>query len=194
MTKACKFRWSRPRPVLPALLTLVLILGAAAGCQPAAKEEGNMAFRISTTAFSDGATVPVKYTCDGQNNSPPLDWTAPPAGTQAFALTVFDPDASGSGFVHWVIFNIPASSRRLGEAVPASSRLDDGTLQGNNGAGKIGYTGPCPPAGKPHHYHFDLYALDGPLDLKAGATYSQVNSAIKGHVLAQASVIGLYQR
>ena len=153
-----------------------------------------MAFRISTSAFSDGAIVPVKYTCDGQNTSPPLDWTAPPAGTQAFALTVFDPDASGSGFAHWVIFNIPVTSRRLGEAVPALSRLDDGTLQGNNNAGKIGYTGPCPPAGKPHHYRFDLYAIDKALDLKAGATYVQVNAAIKGHVLAQASVTGLYQR
>lgn len=181
-----------------ALLGLILIL--AAGCRPAAvEEEGNMPTTVATisitsTAFKDGEKVPVKYTCDAQNISPALDWSTPPAGTRSFALTVFDPDAGTSGFVHWVIFNIPASSRRLPESIPAQATLSDGTVQGNNGGGQIGYTGPCPPAGKPHHYHFDLYALDRVLDLKYGATYAQLSAAIKGHVLAQGSLIGIYQR
>ncbi len=186
------------RHAAPVLTMLLLI--SAAGCGPGAvEEEGNMPTTVATvsitsTAFKDNENIPVRYTCDAQNVSPALDWGSPPAGTRSFALTVFDPDASGGGFVHWVIYNIPAGARRLPEGVPVQATLSDGTIQGNNGGAKLGYTGPCPPAGKPHHYHFDLYALDRVLDLKSGATYAQLNAAIKGHILAQGALTGIYQR
>ena len=153
-----------------------------------------MAFSLSTRAFSSGGDVPVKYTCQGEDVSPALSWSEAPKHTQSFALLVSDPDAPSGDFTHWVLFDVPASARQLPESVPASEQLPDGSRQGVNGFRRTGYGGPCPPAGKPHRYYFRLYALDKKLDLPPGATRDAVESAIQGHVLAPAELMGRYQR
>ncbi len=153
-----------------------------------------MALSLSSIAFQGGGRVPVKYTCEGQDVSPPLIWSEPPQGTQSLALIVDDPDAPGGVFTHWVLFNIPPDSGELPEAMPTQAQLPSGALQGKNDFGKIGYGGPCPPPGRPHHYCFTLYALDRVLDLKAGVSKKQVLDAMQGHILAQGELTGTYQR
>lgn len=148
---------------------------------------------IKSMAFQEGETIPAQYTCDGQDISPALNWSGVPEGTQSFALIVDDPDAPGATFTHWVIFNIPGDALGLEEAIPTDSQLPNGALQGKNGFGTVGYRGPCPPSGSPHHYHFVVYALDTTLDLSAGASKAQVIDAMQGHILAQAELIGIYQ-
>ena len=153
-----------------------------------------MALAVSSLAFQEGDKIPARYTCEGQDVSPVLTWDEPPAETQSFALIMDDPDAPVGVFTHWVLFNLPADSRGLSEAVPTQPHLPDGSLQGENDFGSIGYGGPCPPSGRPHRYQFTLYALDGTLDLKAGASKKQVIDAMQGHILAQGRLIGTYQR
>jgi Raf kinase inhibitor-like YbhB/YbcL family protein len=105
-----------------------------------------------------------------------------------------DPDAPVGVFTHWVLFNLPAATTGLPEAVPTQAQLQDGSLQGKNDFGRTGYGGPCPPSGRPHRYQFTLYALDQTLDLKAGASKKQVLDAMQGHILAQGRLTGTYQR
>jgi len=157
-------------------------------------EAGEMALSITSAAFQEGDKIPDKYTCQGQDISPPLAWSEPPEGTQSFVLIMDDPDAPGGVFTHWVIFNIPSDSRQLAEAIPTQAQLTSGALQGRNDFGRIGYGGPCPPRGRSHRYQFTLYALDQPLDLKAGASKKQVIDAMQGHILAQGQLTGTYQR
>lgn len=157
-------------------------------------KEGEMTISLSSSAFKEGDRIPVKYTCVGQDVSPPLEWGQPPPETQTFALIVDDPDAPGGVFTHWVIFNISSDSRKLPEAIPAQAQLPDGALQGKNDFGRTGYGGPCPPPGRPHRYQFTLYALDQRLDLKAGISKKQLLSAMEGHILAQGQLTGTYQR
>src|SRR6266540_1402431 len=128
-----------------------------------------MAFSLTSTAFTDGAAIPVKYTCDGADVSPPLAWSGAPAGTKSFALICDDPDAPRGTWVHWVLFNLPAQEKELAEGTPTSARLPNSARQGKNDFGNIGYGGPAPPKGKPHRYFFKLYALDQTLDLPEGA-------------------------
>ena len=149
---------------------------------------------ISSDAFKDGNSLPVEQTCDGDDRSPALLWDTVPAGTRSIALIVDDPDAPGKTWVHWVIYNILANSTGLPPGVPKNKTLDDGSLQGKNDFGKIGYNGPCPPPGKPHRYFFKVYALDTTLSLKSGATKSQLAAAMSGHILAQGEMIGKYGR
>jgi len=154
-----------------------------------------MALVISSPAFKDRERIPTRYTSDGQDISPELTWSGVPPETSSLALIVHDPDASRpGGFIHWVIFNLPAASKGLPEAVPSRGRLENGAIQGRNDGGSTGYMGPAPPPGKPHHYHFMLYALDQPLTLSSSVGRQQVQQAIKGHVLAEAELVGLYQR
>ncbi len=161
---------------------------------------------ISSSAFEANSEIPVQYTCDGKNLSPPLEWSGAPAETQSLALLVADPDSQPPGFVHWVMYNLRPPATSLPEGVPAEATLPDGTLQGTNdfalyvGEGEIfpsgapinlvGYDGPCPP--NQHRYVFTLYALDTLLDLPAGATLADVLEAVEGHVLDQAELAGLY--
>jgi Raf kinase inhibitor-like YbhB/YbcL family protein len=147
---------------------------------------------IYSNVFKDGATLSSAYTCDEDDISPGISWEEVPAGTQSMALIMDDPDAPGRTFVHWVIYNIPASRSGLPSGVAKNNTLDDGSLQGKNDFGKIGYGGPCPPSGKPHRYVFKVYALDTELDLKSGATKSQLEAAMKGHILAQGEMVGTY--
>lgn len=153
-----------------------------------------MTLSISSPAFQDGERIPAKYTCQGQDISPPLKWSQVPNETQSLALILDDPDAPSGVFTHWVIFNLPPDSRELPEAVPAASQLPSGALQGKNDFGKIGYGGPCPPPGYPHRYRFTLYALNRQLDLKAGSSKKQALNAMEGHILAQGQLTGTYQR
>ena len=141
-----------------------------------------------------GATIPEMYSCDGKDVSPPLTWGSGPEGTEAWALVVDDPDAPSKTWVHWVLFNLPHSTRFLSEGVAASGDLPGGGHQGKNDFGKLGYGGPCPPIGKPHRYFFRLYALDAPLDLPAGATRNQVDRAMEGHILGRGELMGTYAR
>ena len=153
-----------------------------------------MSFTVKTTAFQPGGDIPKKYTCEGQDVSPPLSWTEPPAGTQSFALIADDPDAPVGNWVHWVAYDLPSSARQLPEGVPKAEELPSGGRQGANDFRRIGYGGPCPPPGNPHRYYFKLYALDTQLNLKPGAAKKELEQAMKGHKLAQAEVMGRFRR
>ncbi len=180
------------------LLTLLSItLSTLVACGPKAPipaKEGEIALSLSSTAFREGDQIPIKYTGDGQDISPPLAWSQPPQQTQGFALVVDDPDAPLRVFTHWVLFNLPANVRQLPEGIPAQGQLENGALQGKNDFGKTGYGGPSPPSGSAHRYRFTLYALDKPLDLGADASKKQVLGAMEGHILAQGQLTGTYQR
>ena len=153
-----------------------------------------MAFELTSSAFKEGELIPKKYTCEGPDASPLLRWGNPPQGTRSFALIADDPDAPVGTWVHWVIFNLPADARELPEGVPTQEALPNGARQGLNDFKRVGYGGPCPPPGKPHRYYFKLYALDRVLDLKPRVTKAQVLDASKGHVLAEAQLIGRFAR
>jgi Raf kinase inhibitor-like YbhB/YbcL family protein len=172
-----------------ALLSLIFsqaIFGQAKG--------GAMPFQIATTAFPADGTIPKKFTCDGPDVSPALSWKDAPAGTQSFALIADDPDAPVGTWVHWVLYNVPAGTTELAEGTDKKDELAGGALQGRNDFRKIGYGGPCPPPGKAHRYYFKLYALDAKLNLKSGASKSDLEQAMKGHILEQAQLMGKYGR
>lgn len=149
---------------------------------------------ITSSSFEPGREIPMKYTCDGDDISPGLAWDGVPEGTETFALIMDDPDAPGRVFTHWVIYNIPGWRKELPEGVPAEKIVKKGCSQGLNDFRMAGYGGPCPPPGKPHHYRFHLYALDGVLDVPSGVSKNGVLAAMKGHVLAESEIIGLYGR
>ncbi len=152
-----------------------------------------MALTITSNAFAQNSSIPSKYTCDGADVSPPLAWADAPAGTKSFALIADDPDAPMGTWVHWVAWNIPAQSTGLEEGVDPSAALDDGTKQGISDFKKPGYGGPCPPSGT-HRYFFKLYALDSTLNLPATANKANLEAVTKGHVLAEAQLMGTYAR
>jgi len=154
-----------------------------------------MAFRLTSAALKDGATIPGKYTCDGVDVSPPLAWSGAPAGTRGLALIADDPDAPGGTWVHWVLYNLPAEVSELPENIAKVESLDlGGARQGRNDFRRPGYGGPCPPPGPAHRYFFKLYALDTRLELKAGAQKKDVEAAMEGHVLGSAQLMGTYAR
>ncbi len=148
---------------------------------------------ITSAAFREGGMVPAKYTCDGQDISPPLEWKDAPAGTGSLALICDDPDAPGGMWVHWVAYAIPPEVTKLDENVKPDRECRNGVRQGSNDWLRIGYGGPCPPGGS-HRYYFKLYALDAMLDLKPGATKAQLLKAMEGHILAEAHLMGKYTR
>lgn len=150
--------------------------------------------QLTSTAFQEGTEIPVRYTSDGDNVSPDLAWKDAPRETKAFALVVHDPDAPRpGGFTHWVVYNIAPSDGHIVENAPRDSELKGIGMQGRNDAGKLGYVGPAPPSGV-HRYFFRLYALDSRLDLEPGASPVQVANAMEGHVIAQAELMGTYER
>ncbi len=154
---------------------------------------GEVPMQLMSSAFSEGHMIPAEYTCDGKGISPPLEWSDVPAGTKSLALISDDPDAPGGTWVHWVIYNLPSTLAGLQEKIPTKSKLPDGTLQGTNDFGRTGYGGPCPPGGT-HRYFFKLYALDQVLSLGPGATKAQLESAMKGRILAETRLMGTYRR
>ena len=150
-------------------------------------------FALSTSAFSSGASIPFPYTCDGPDRSPPLSWTAPPAGTQSLVIVMQDIDAPSGTLVHWVVFNLPSSVRELTENQPKVTELTNSGLQGRNGLNQIGYQGPCPPSGPAHTYQIFLYAVDQSLPLAGGASATEVLVALEGNILEQSLITGTYQ-
>ena len=149
--------------------------------------------QLTSPAFEPGRSIPSLYTCDGKDLSPPLAWSGAPAGTKSFALIADDPDAPAGAWVHWVLWNLPVTVTDLKARVPAERELSGGARQGTNDFGTIGYGGPCPPSGT-HRYFFKLYALDTVLPLKSGATKAELEAAMKGRMLAQAALVGVYHR
>jgi Raf kinase inhibitor-like YbhB/YbcL family protein len=149
---------------------------------------------ISSPDFRNNGTIPAKFTGDGRGISPAIEWSNVPAKTESFALILEDPDAPSGLFIHWVIFNIPSGRKGLPEAVPNTPKLEDGSLQGENSAGSIGYYGPFPPAGPPHRYQFRLYALNRTINAKPGAGRKQVIEAMQEHVIESTCLTGIYQR
>ena len=155
-----------------------------------------MTMNVTSSAFQQGGAIPPQYTCEGKDFSPPLAWSGAPAGAKTFALIVDDPDAPDPAkpqrvYVHWVVYNIPASINSLPESA-SKKAMPKGAVQGKNDWGKAEYGGPCPPIGR-HRYFFKLYALDTELNL-SGATKADVERAIKGHVLDSGELMGTYQK
>jgi len=179
-------------------------LAAAGGCgdgrQTAVGPTGKAAAKLTvrSAAFGEGQAIPKKHTGDGADVSPALSWSGVPAGAKELALICDDPDAPrAQPWVHWVICKLPADANGLPEGVAKTETLvaPAGAVQGRNDFGDVGYGGPAPPPGHGvHHYHFKLYALGAPLDVKAGLTKKQLLAAMSGHVIAEGELVGTYQR
>ena len=152
-----------------------------------------MALELRSRSFENGASIPMRYTCDGDNTSPHLAWDGAPKETVTFALLVEDPDAPGGLFTHWVMYNIPGDVGELEEIVPAAKNLDNGGTHGKNDFGKYGYGGPCPPSGE-HRYFFRLYALKKKLEPESGASRDALLSAMKDNIIEEAEYMGVYRK
>lgn len=175
--------WHRRREFLAAVAVAFVVAAPVD-----AVSEAQSALTIRSSAFKGGGPIPVLFTCDGANLSPPLAWSAPPKGTRSFALLVDDPDAPRGTFRHWTAWGISPTARGLGQGKAPSG-------EGVNDAGRVGYLGPCPPSGDgPHRYRFRLHALDTMLKLPRGASKQAFGAAIRGHVLAAAQLAGSYER
>jgi len=148
---------------------------------------GGATMKITSSAFHEGANIPSKFTCDGSDTSPPLQIAGVPSGAKSLVLIVDDPDAPGGLFTHWLVWNIPPQTGSIAEGSAAQG------VQGANDFGKSGYRGPCPPPGT-HRYSFKIFALDRELELRSGAKRSQVDAAMKGHVIAQGELVGRYAK
>lgn len=178
-------------PVSPAPLPVPTFTPASLSPVPTPAAPGMTLF---SPAFANGGLIPERYTCEGENISPPLGWTGVPPEAKSLVLICDDPDAPGGIFNHWLLYNIPTSTTNLPEGVPSLPSLPDGSLQGFNSFGKIGYGGPCPPPGSTHRYFFRLYALDKTLDISPKARKAEVLRAMEGHILAVAELMGLFSR
>jgi Raf kinase inhibitor-like YbhB/YbcL family protein len=173
---------------------LCLALTSGAHFVDAATQSEKVTMQLTSSAFSEGQEIPAKYTCDGENVSPPLKWSGAPAETKSFALIADDPDAPVGTWVHWVLFDLAGTTTELPAAIAKGQYVAGGARQGLNDFKHLGYGGPCPPGGKPHRYFFKIYALDRMLDLKPGATKKEVERALDKHTLAQGQLMGLYKR
>jgi Raf kinase inhibitor-like YbhB/YbcL family protein len=149
--------------------------------------------KLASPAFKHDSDIPSKYTCDGDDVSPPIEWSGVPSEARTLALICDDPDAPKKDFSHWVLFNIPPKIGALPERVAAQQELADGSQQGKNDFGKVGYGGPCPPSGT-HRYRFTLYAVDTKLGIAPASSRKDVEAALEGHVLETAELTGAYTR
>lgn len=152
-----------------------------------------MVIKISSTVFTEGEAIPARYSCNGLNLSPPLNWEGIPDDSVSIALIMEDPDAPGGIFTHWIIFNLPAVTNNLPEQVKAIELMDNGAKHGLNDFGQVGYGGPCPPSGT-HRYFFKIYALDIKLDLPPLIRRNEFLEAIEGHILDQGQLMGVFTR
>lgn len=156
--------------------------------------EVEMSLQVTSDAFSQGSEIPTRHTCDGADVSPLLRISGAPEETESLAVVADDPDAPGTTWVHWVIYDIPPDATELPEDIPAEGQVVDGARQGQNDFGNLGYGGPCPPPGGAHRYFFKVYALDARLGLPAGATKEELLEAMEGHVAAEGELVGTYRR
>ena len=177
------------------LASAVAIAGNAAG-HASSHDRGRraMSFVLETKAFPKGGEIPGKYTCSGEDVSPALSWSGAPQETKSFALIVEDPDAPSGTFTHWIVYDLPATTHQLPENVSKSDDLSGGGRQGRNDFRRVGYGGPCPPPGRSHRYFFKLYALSAALNLPAGASKRDVESAMRGRIIAQVELMGKFAR
>ncbi len=153
-----------------------------------------MEFGVRSAAWESGGSIPKVHTADGSDRSPRIEFVAVPQGVRSFALVFDDPDAPGGTWVHWVLYDVPGSTRELAEGLPRAESLPDGSRQGRNSWDEIGYQGPSPPPGKPHRYILHLYALSGPIGAGPGLTADAVRTAVKSRVVATATYLGTYGR
>jgi Raf kinase inhibitor-like YbhB/YbcL family protein len=193
-------RSGRPAIRFCCVFLLACLLAPAVSCGSSARplaqrhDASSSAFQVESAAFKEGSSIPVRFSCEGENISPPLTWTHAPAGTRSFALIVDDPDAPAGVWTHWVVYNLPAQTKSMDVNAPKQAELAGGGLQGLSSFGGVGYGGPCPPPGNAHRYFFRLYALDAVLDLQPGAGKQEVLDAMKGHMLGQAELMGRFKR
>jgi hypothetical protein len=154
-----------------------------------------MTFRLTSSAFAGSGRIPARHTCEGEDLSPPVAWSGVPAAARGLLLLCDDPDAPNGKWHHWALFDIPTATNSLAEGLSKSVGTS-GMKHGTNDFRTTGYRGPCPPKGHGiHHYHFRLQALDvAKLNVREGATCAEVESAARSHVLAQAELVGLYER
>ena len=179
------------------LFAAMLVAGlVTAGCsqEPKPAKGHVMKIQLASAAFAGGQPIPVKYTGDALDISPPLAWTNAPAGAKSFALIADDPDAPAGDWTHWVIYDLSPTATALAEDTLKTPQLRNGAKQGLNDFKKTGYGGPAPPPGKAHRYYFKLYALDAMTGLAPGAAKKDLLKAMDGHVLAEGQLMGTYQR
>jgi hypothetical protein len=173
----------------------LLVAGCGASqATPGPGGENVAQMQLSSSAFQERAPIPKRYTCDGEDLSPPLSWDSAPQGTQSLALIMDDPDAPMGTWDHWVVFDLQAGLTGLPEGVKQYAGAGGSGVSGKNSWSRNGYGGPCPPRGSTHRYFFKIYALDTVLGLKSGASKGEVEKAMRGHILAQGQLIGTYQR
>lgn len=157
-----------------------------------------MAFTVTSPAFREGGSIDEKFTCDGADLSPELKWSDVPAGTKSLVVIMDDPDAPPGNWVHWVLYDLPGDATGIKEDLPKKETLENGARHGLcwgvNDFSRVGYFGPCPPPGKPHRYFFKVYALDMRLELPPRIAKTQVEQKMKGHILAEAQLMGKYGR
>jgi Raf kinase inhibitor-like YbhB/YbcL family protein len=178
--------------LMTALLAGLLLSSCSNQAEPDTANTTTM--QLTSPAFANGEAIPDKYTGQADDISPRLEWTGAPLNTKSFALICEDPDAPMGTFTHWLIYNVPGTATGLSQNIAKTGTLPDGSKQGKNSFGNVGYNGPMPPPGTPHRYFFRLYALDAALKLDAGVDNTKVLSAMKGHILAKGELIGTYQR
>jgi Raf kinase inhibitor-like YbhB/YbcL family protein len=176
-----------------AMLLAVLV---TAGCsqEPKSATGHVMKIHLTSAAFADGQPIPVKYTADALDISPPLVWSNAPVGAKSYALIADDPDAPAGTWVHWVIYDLPPATVSLAVDQLKIAQFKNGVKQGLNDFKKTGYNGPSPPPGKAHRYYFKLYALDKMTGLASNATKADLLKAMDGHVLGEGKLMGTYQR
>ena len=148
-------------------------------------------FDVSSSSFNHGSRIPDRLTCRGANLSPAVEFSARPVGTKSFAIVMDDSD-SPFGYVHWLVYNLPGDAGEVAEGASSQRKLPAGASEGPNSADSNGYSGPCPPGNRTHHYVIRIYALDTGASLLPGMTKRQLAAAVKGHVLAEGQVTGLY--
>jgi len=176
---------------LSTLLAALPLAAQAAGGRAGGKEA---AMQLTSPDLAPGAAIPKAFTADGADRSPALAWQGAPEGTRSFALIVDDPDAPAGLWVHWVVYDLPAAATGLAQGQARADTLAGGGRQGRNSWARVGWNGPSPPPGRPHRYFFKLYALGGSLGLEPGASAQAVTAAMRGRILAEASLMGTYGR
>ncbi|MGO8737044.1 MAG: YbhB/YbcL family Raf kinase inhibitor-like protein [Terriglobia bacterium] len=182
----------RSLTLLPLLITVVLALVVPAEVR--GQEASSSKMKLTTTSFTPGGFIPKRFTCEAADVSPALTWTDPPPGTRSFAIIEDDPDAPSGTFVHWVVYDLPAAYRKLPEALSGNDQMSGGGRQGTNDFSRTGYSGPCPPPGKPHRYFIRLYAVGVILNLPPAATRKELDEAMQSHILARGELMGRFAR
>lgn len=173
------------------LLILIILVLILIGCNKKIEKEYEKII-LKSSILKENEMIPQKYSCDGEDISPPLEWENVPEKTLSFCIIMEDPDAPGGIFTHWIIFNIPQNYRSLPENFPKLPELANGIKQGKNDFNKIGYNGPCPPKSSKHRYKFTIYALDKILDIESGIKRNEILKEINNHILGKGELICLY--